>query len=279
MDILDEDVEKLRSMGERATEYLISNSPNIIGAIVILCIGVFVARFISGLIAKLCEKRKIDVTLSRFFASTTKLAIVIMFGVIAVNRIGIEITPFIALLGAGAFGISLAVQGPVSNYGAGIVLIITRPFKVDDTLNVQGRTGLVESVNLGTTQLTTEDGEEVTIPNRKVLGEILTNSFNYMVVEGVVGISYNADPEKAIAVVSAAVSSNERVASDKEPQVGIQAFGDSSIDIGYRYWVPTNNYYKIQYAVNLAIFKALKESNIEIPFPQRDIHIIEKGKD
>ncbi|MCH6257030.1 mechanosensitive ion channel [Puniceicoccaceae bacterium K14] len=276
INILDEDVEKLRSMGERITEFMISNAPNLIGALVIMCVGVFLSRILSKLIAKVCEARKIDVTLSRFFTSTAKVVVVIMFGVIAINRVGIEITPFIALLGASAFGVSLAVQGPISNYGAGIVLIITRPFKVDDTLNVQGRTGIVQEVNLGTTQLVTEDGEEITIPNRKVLGEILTNSFSYMVVEGVVGISYNSDPEKAIEAVTVAVLSVEAVAQEKEPQVGIQGFGDSSIDIGYRYWVPTQNYYKIQYAVNLAIFKKLAASKIEIPFPQRDVHIVSK---
>lgn len=198
-----------------------------------------------------------------------------MFSVVAVNKLGIEMTPFIALLGASAFGLSLAVQGPVSNYGAGIVLIITRPFKVDDTLTIHDITGLVKSINLGNTQLETEDGQEVTIPNRNVLGEIFTNSFNLMVVEGVVGVEYSGDPEQAIEAIQTALATIDDISQKPAPQVGIQEFGDSSINIGYRYWIPTSNYYRLLYAANLAVFKELKNAGITIPFPQREVRMLE----
>ncbi|MFT4901498.1 MAG: small conductance mechanosensitive channel [Lentimonas sp.] len=147
---------------------------------------------------------------------------------------GIEITPFVALLGASAFGLSLAVQGPISNYGAGIVLIITRPFKVGDTLTLNQLTGLVDSVNLGNTQLLNEDGERITIPNRQVLGEVFTNSYEYTLLALEVGIDYAADPEEAIACIRAAIVSVESVRSDRPAVIGIDAFGDSSINIAYR---------------------------------------------
>jgi len=272
--VVTEEIDRVGELVEQGTEYLIGKSPEIIAALLVLIVGAIVAKLVSNMILKICGKRSIDVTLSRFFASFAKILIIVLFLIVAVSKLGIELTPFVALLGASAFGLSLAVQGPISNYGSGIVIIVTRPFKVDDTLTVLGLTGIVDEVNLGSTRLKTEDGQEITIPNRKVLGEVLTNSFDLMVVEGVVGIEYGSDPEKAIEVVRAAIVESSGVDADKVPQVGIQGFGDSSVDIGYRYWVKTTDYYKIQYEVNLAVFKGLKAASIGIPFPQREVRML-----
>jgi len=269
-----EEIDRVGMLVEKGTELLIEKSPQIIAAFLVLIVGAIFAKIVANVILKLCGKKEIDITLARFFASFTKLIIIVLFVIVAVSKLGIELTPFVALLGAGALGLSLAVQGPVSNFGSGIVLIITRPFKVDDTLTVLGLTGIVDEVNLGSTRLKTEDGQEITIPNRKILGEVLTNSFELMVVEGVVGIEYGADPERAIEAVSSAIVDSHGVADEKAPQVGIQGFGDSSIDIGYRYWVKTADYYTIQYEVNLSIFKELKRSEIGIPFPQREVRML-----
>lgn len=271
-----DEVEQVTDFVKEMTDKLIEMTPSLIGAALILIFGWIVSRSLGRLISRICKKREIDVTLTKFLASCVKLVIFVFFLVIAINKIGVEMAPFIALIGASAFGLSLAVQGPVSNYGAGIVLIITRPFKVDDTLTVHDRTGLVGAIKLGYTQLITEDGEQVTIPNRRVLGEILTNSFHFMVVEDVVGIEYSADPEVAIAAIYEVIQKVEGIADDKTPQVGIQSFGDSSIDIGYRYWVKTHNYYSIKYAVNLEVFKALKAAGVGIPFPQREVRLLGK---
>ncbi len=269
-----EEIDQLQSFVEKLTQRLIDLSPQLIAATFILIIGLLFGSSISRLIQSICAKKDIDVTLSRFFASSIKLIIILLFLFIAVKKVGVDISPFIALIGAGALGISLAVQGPIANYGSGIAIILTRPFKVHDTLTIHGRTGIVSLISLGFTRLETEDGQEVTIPNKKILGEILTNSFTNLVVEGVVGIDYGADPEAAIRCVSDSIGATEGVDADKTPQVGIQDFGDSSINIGYRYWVKTSDYYPIQYAVNLGVFKALKKANIVIPFPQRDVHIV-----
>ncbi|MDQ8204437.1 mechanosensitive ion channel family protein [Pelagicoccus sp. SDUM812003] len=275
---MDQEIEQLKTFSETLVEYLKVNSPQIIAAAAIVFFGFLAARLVSKFVDRTCSKRNLDITLTRFFASAIRLIIIGIFLILAINKIGIEITPFIALLGASAFGLSLAVQGPLSNYGAGIVLIITRPFKVKDTLTLHGLTGIVQTINLGNTQLLTEDGQEITIPNRSVLGEILTNSFQLMVVEGVVGVDYACDPERAIAAVRTAVEGIAEVSTERAPQVGIQAFGDSSIEIAYRYWIPTSNYFVIQYAVNLAVFKSLKQVGITIPFPQRDVRLVKDEK-
>ena len=255
--------------------WLAEKGAGLLAAIIIIVLGCWLAKRIANLIVKLCDKRAIDVTLARFFAGFAKIVVVGFATIMALSKLEIEITPFIALLGASAFGLSLAVQGPVSNYGAGIVLIITRPFKVGDTLTLNGLSGLVDCVNLGNTQLVNEDEERITIPNRNVLGEIFTNSYDYSIVEAVVGIEYSADPEAAIRCITEAVQTVEGIAPDRTPDVGIDAFGDSAINIGYRVWVPTTAYHRTRYALNLAVFRALEAAKINIPFPQRDVHLVQ----
>jgi small conductance mechanosensitive channel len=272
-----EDLDQIQKIADTVIQFFVNYSFQIIGGLIVLIVGFIVGNMLSKLVSKLCKKRNIDVTLERFFSSTTKLFVIVIFLIIALNKLGIEITPFVALLGASALGLSLAVQGPISNYGAGIVLIITRPFKIDDTLTILDErgpvSGLVRCIHLGYTELEAEDGEMITIPNRRVLGEILTNSYHFRVAEGVIGIEYGGDPEKAIAVIQKALSEIEEIDKDHTPEVGIQKFADSSINIGYRYWVGTAHFHKIQFKANMAVYKAFKEANIGIPFPQRDVRL------
>jgi small conductance mechanosensitive channel len=274
--MIDQELQQLDAFKNKLIAWLAESGVALLVAILIIALGIWLSKSLAKFILKLCDKRGIDITLARFFAGFAKVIIIAFATIMALSKLNIEITPFIALLGASAFGLSLAVQGPVSNYGAGIVLIITRPFKVGDTLTINGLTGQIDCVNLGNTQLLNEDEERITIPNRNVLGEIFTNSYDYSIVEAVVGIDYGADPEVAIECIAAAIQTVEGVASERIPDVGIEDFGDSSINIGYRVWVPTNRYHRTRYAVNMAVFRALEAAKIPIPFPQRDVHLIQQ---
>lgn len=276
--MIDEELQQLDQWKNQILEWVALKGASLFVAAIIVFLGFWLAKNFSRLVLKVCDKRDIDITLARFFASFSKIVIVVFAVIMALSKLNIEITPFIALLGAGAFGLSLAVQGPVSNYGAGIVLIITRPFKVNDTLTLNGLTGIVDRVNLGNTQLVNEDGERITIPNRSVLGEIFINSNDYRIIETAVGIDYDADPEKAIQCVSDAIRTVEGIATDRNPEVGIDEFADSSINIGYRVWVLTKQYHRTRFLINIAIYHALKDANITIPFPQRDVHMISSDK-
>jgi small conductance mechanosensitive channel len=198
--------------------------------------------------------------------------------IVVIGKFGISIAPFIAALGALVFGASFAIQGPLSNYGAGLTLILTRPFVVGNTITVQEVSGVVEEIRLAATILTTEDGEVLTIPNKHIVGEILRNSFENKVIETCVGISYQDDPERAISVLRGVLEGYAEICKDPAPQVGIEAFADSAINIGLRYWVPTKQYYTLLYQVNLGIHKALADAGISIPLPQRDVHLISPAK-
>ncbi|NKB36529.1 MAG: mechanosensitive ion channel [Gammaproteobacteria bacterium] len=271
------DLETLEKFADLASELIIKYAFQILGAIVVLILGWFVARWVSGLILKLCQRASLDVTLSKFFADIAKGLVLIFVLIIALGKFGITIAPFIAALGAVAFGGTLALQGPLSNYGAGLTIILTRPFIVSDTIRIQGVTGIVEVVKLAYTQLSTEDGEVITIPNKLIVGEILHNSNASLIVEGSIGVAYDSDTDKAVELIREVLGSHPDVVDTPTAQIGIQQFADSAIEIGFRYWVPTSKYYEVMYAVNGRILSSLNDAKITIPFPQRDVHIIEKA--
>ena len=271
-----EELTKIQEVVNIIIDFCVRYSFQILGALIILGIGIYLAGWLSRLVVRLCEKKELDVTLSHFLGQVVRLVVLVFVVIMAMGKFGISVAPLIAALGALAFGASFALQGPLSNYGAGLVIIMTRPFVVGDTVTIEEVSGVVEEVTLATTILSTEDGEKITIPNKNIVGEIQTNSFENKVVEASVGISYDDDPEKAIDIIREILLSMEKIPKTPAPQIGIEEYADSAISIGMRYWVPTKSYYETMYAVNLAVFKKFKKVGITIPFPQRDVHMINK---
>lgn len=269
-----EEITQVQKIVAIIIDFCVRYSFQIVGALIILGIGIYIAGWLSRVVIRMCEKKGMDVTLTSFLAQVVKLVVLCFVIIMALGKFGISVAPLIAALGAMAFGASFALQGPLSNYGAGLVIIMTRPFVVGNTILIDGVSGVVEEVTLATTILSTEDGEKITIPNKQIVGEVLTNSFENKVVEATIGISYDDDPEKAIAIIAGILSSVSKIPTEPAPQIGIEQYADSSINIGMRYWVPTKQYYETLYAVNLSIYKQFKEANITIPYPQRDVHVV-----
>ncbi len=274
---MEQELQQAQAIYKLITEFFVTYSFQIFGAFIILALGVIVARKVGNLVMKLCERKELDITLSRFAASTSKLIIIVMVAVIALGKVGISVAPFIAAIGALGLGAGLAMQGLLSNYGAGLNIILTRPFVVGDTIRVKGVAGLVKEVHLAYTVLADEDDVHITIPNKHIIGEIIHNSNTDSLAEETVGIAYDSDPEKAIAVIRKALEETEKVNTERAPQVGIEDFADSSINIGIRFWAPTSHYFDTRYRANAAIFEALKVAAIEIPFPQREVRILKDG--
>ena len=254
--------------------FLVAYSFQLLGAIVIVIVGVLVARYVGRAVLRLQERRNVDVTLRQFISATVRLIVIVMFGIVAISQLGVSITPLIAAIGGLAVGASFAIQGPVSNYGAGLVIILTRMFRVGDTVTLQQCSGLVEEITLATTTLRAEDGELIVIPNKHVVGEIHRNSFANRIIEGQVGVSYGDDPEQAIQLIRDVLAAQEGVASEPGPQIGIAGFGDSSILIDYRFWVPTERYFELLHTVNLDVWRALGAGGVTIPFPQREVRML-----
>ena len=276
---MENEVQTVQKVAGIIIDFLVNYSFQVVAAVLILVAGFIIARLMASFLMKLFERKEFDPTLSKFTAGALKIVIISFVIIIALGKFGITIAPFIAALAAMAFGASFAIQGPLANYGAGLVIIFTRPFVVGNTITVAEVSGVVEEIKLGATILTNEDGVIITIPNKHIVGEIIHNSQERKIVEALIGISYESDPEEAIQIVKKTLDDFQEISNQPAPRVGIQEFGDSSINIGFRYWVPTKRYFRTLYRVNLSVYKMLKEGKIEIPFPQRDIHMVSPSGD
>lgn len=271
---MDKELQTLQKFYNIVIEFLTNYSFQLLGALIIVIIGWFAAKYAYTLLMRLFESHHFDSTLSKFIANVVKILIFAAMIVIALGKIGISIAPFVAAIGAVSLTAGLALQGSVSNYAAGVLLIISRPFKVGDTLSVAGVYGVVEEIKLSYTVLRNEDEELITVPNKQMIGDVLVNSFDVRVVESSIGVSYEQDPAKAISLIKEVLSGFKDVSKEHKPVIGIAKFGDSSIEVGLRYWVPTKSFFKTQYEVNLALYKALHENHVTIPYPQCEVRIL-----
>jgi len=255
-------------------EYLVKYGMQALFGLVILFVGFRVASWVSKVIAGLCAKRHMDVTLTGFFAMTARITVIVFTCLVAADKFGLTISPLIAAVSAAVFGASFAIQAPLSNYAAGLTLILSRPFAVGDTVTLLDHSGVVEDIRLAATTLSNEMGQSITIPNKHIVGEIVVNSKENRLAKGGIGISYDADHRRAVAVIERTLASMPDVSKDPLPLVGIGSFGDFSVNLDFTYRVPTRHFGRIVRAVNQAVYEALKKENIAIPFPRQDVYLI-----
>ncbi|KGJ89468.1 mechanosensitive ion channel family protein [Thalassotalea sp. ND16A] len=271
--LLKDEIDLINQLYEISVNFFANYSFQLIGAFIIFLVGYYIAGKVAKWVLFLCEKNKLDVTLSRFIANTTKMLMVVLITIIALGKIGVSVTPFIATIGALSLGAGLALQGLLSNYAAGFNIIMIRPFVVGDTITVQGVTGVVKEVLLAYTILSDEDGVQITIPNKHIVGEVLQNSQQDSLLELSVGISYDHNPVEVVKMLSPTISGLTVLSKDKKPQFGIDEFADSAIVLGIRLWVPTENLYAAKYQAYEEIYQALDNAKIKIPYPQTDVHL------
>ena len=248
---------------------------NIGVAIALFFVGRWLAKFLRRFVKKSLGKTRIDRTLVAF-ASNMSYYVIMAFVLLAIlGRLGIETTSLIALIGAAGLAVGLSLQGSLANFAAGILLIIFRPFRVGDWIEVSGISGHVEDIELLTTMLRTLDSRTVVIPNRKLTDD---NIINYSTVgilrlDLVVGVAYNSDLKQVKTVIRQVLSEDERILLEPAPTVGVLELADSSINVAVRPWVNTADYMPVSLSVYEAIKIGFDEVGIEIPFPQRDLHV------
>ncbi|ARD23941.1 MULTISPECIES: mechanosensitive ion channel family protein [Shewanella] len=270
---LDQELAQLQNVYDLLTEFIVQYSFQIVGAVIIFLIGVWVANKVSNVVTNQFEKHNIDVTLGNFVSNLVRITIIVMVAIIALGKLGISVTPMVAAIGAASLGAGLALQGMLANYAAGVTIIVTRPFVIGNTIEIQGVSGVVQKIQLGLTILTNEEGELISIPNKHIVGEILHNSQEYKLVDTKFNIDYQTDPQHVIQLIAQALQTQDNINQSRPPQVGINDFNSIGMEIGVRYWVPTNSYYDDKYQSNLAIINALKNADITIPCPVREIHL------
>jgi small conductance mechanosensitive channel len=275
-ELLRTEIEQVSEIYQIVITFFSNYSFQLIGALLIFLLGYYVAGKVSAWVLRLCEKQRLDVTLSRFLASTTKMIVVVMITIVALSKLGISVTPFVAAIGAISLGAGLALQGLLANYAAGFNIILIRPFVVGDTIQVQDVIGVVKEVQLAFTIIEDENKAEITIPNKHIVGEVLHNSKKDSLLQLSVGISYQDNPIEVSQLIERTIAKLDIFTDEVRMQVGIDDFADSAISIGIRLWIPTTNIYAAKYSVYKAIYLAFEQEKITIPFPQQDIHLIEQ---
>jgi len=253
-------------------EWVVKYSLQVMGGVIVLVLGWIVAGYAARLTSKALAKHHIDVTIMKFIVGGVKLFIMAFAVVVALGKFGIEIAPFIAGISVAGFGLSFALQGPLSNYASGATLIFTKPFKVGDIIEVAGIAGEVTDIQLPRTEVKTIDGHKIVIPNKHIIGEIIHNYSTAKRVDIDVGVSYKSDVEQAMKVMEAVIANEKRIVN--AAHAGILSFGDSSVNLHVSVWCKQDDYWDVLFALNKNIFEAFKRENIEIPFPQRDVRIL-----
>lgn len=246
-----------------------------VGVLILLFAGWVISGWAAGAVLTACEKAKLDLTLSKFFAKLTKWGILVLVVVACLGAFGFETTNFAALIAALGLAIGLALQGTLSNFASGVMLLIFRPFKVGDVITVAGQTGKVDEIELFTTSLDTPDNRRLILPNGAVFGATIENiTFHEKRrVDVPVGVAYGADIDQTRRVLLDAAQSVPDQFPDSKPEVILLQLGASSVDWQVRVWCKTTQFWDVKQATIRAVKKALDQSGITIPFPQMDVHV------
>jgi small conductance mechanosensitive channel len=256
---------------------VIEYGPKVIGVLVALVLALMIAGWTERVVRVALERRSFDATLTRFFAKLARYFILIAAVLGCLGVFGIQTASFAAVLAAAGFAIALAFQGTLGNFAAGVMLLVFRPFKVGDYVEVNGETGTCEHIDLFTCEFRTLDNRRLIVPNGSVFGNTITNYTGYEVrrVDIDVGAEYSADVDATRAALEKAAAKVEGKLTDPPPQVFLKGLGDSSIDWQVRVWCKTPDYWDVWQATVRATKLALDEAGIGIPFPQRDVHFDE----
>jgi small conductance mechanosensitive channel len=247
----------------------------VIAAIGVFIIGRWIAKMLTSLSEKVMSKRQVDPTIVSFVANLIYIALLVFVVLAALGQLGIQTTSFIAVIGAAGLAIGLALQGSLSNFAAGFLMIIFRPFKVGDFIEGAGVAGTVEAIQIFTTQLLTPDNKTVIIPNASLTAGNITNysAKGTRRVDLVMGIGYGDDIDHAKKIMMDVLAREERILKDPATTIAVVELADSSVNFAVRPWVEADDYWDVYFNLTENIKKSFDAEGISIPFPQRDVHI------
>jgi len=249
----------------------------IIAAIIIFIIGKWLSGVLSRAVGKAMNRAKAEQVLVKFVVNLAYAALLAFVVLAALAQLGIQTTSFIAIIGAAGLAIALALQGFLSNFAAGVMLIIFRPFKVGDFIEAAGTAGSVEEIMIFSTKLKSPDNKQLYVPNGSILAGTIVNysARNQRRVDLVFGCGYGDDIKKTKALLEAIVRENPLVLDDPAPTIGVLELGDSSVNFAVRPWVATPDYWDVHFQITEEVKQRFDEAGISIPFPQRDVHLVQ----
>ncbi|MEH6471173.1 MAG: mechanosensitive ion channel domain-containing protein [Halopseudomonas sp.] len=270
-----EQIQNLEKYYDQAIALLMQYGPKLFLALLVLLIGWRVIKVFLNVLDKSMDRHNVEATLQRFLINFTSFMLKTMLLISVASMIGVETTSLIAMLGAAGLAIGLALQGSLSNFAGGALILFFKPFKIGDVIEAQGYLGRVHEIQVFNTIVVTLDNQRVIIPNGKLSNDCIKNVFAEPTrrVDVTFGISYEDDLLKAKEVLRGVIRSDERILSDPESEVYVSAHADSSVNLLVRVWVDSDNYWPVYFNLFEQVKLAFDREQITIPFPQRDVHV------
>lgn len=255
--------------------YILTMGTNFLLAILIFVAGFWLARILSKGLTRLLRRQNTDESLVTFFRSLTSILLKVLVIITAITQLGVEMTSFVALLGAAGLAIGMAFSGTLSNFAGGVMILMFKPFKVGDFVEVQGEQGTVKEVLIFNTILTTTDNKIIILPNGPVANGTIINftKADKRRIEWTFGISYGDDLKAAKGLLYKFIEEEKRIIRDPEPFVGVGALAESSVNLIVRVWVETDDYWPVYFEMNERAYNEFAMAGITIPFPQMEVHI------
>ncbi len=268
-------METISSYSVQLYDLIMTYGPKLIGAIITLIVGLWVIKIIQRAVKRNFEKRDVDVSLRGFLNSMIGILLKIMLLISVVGMVGVEMTSFIAILGAAGLAVGMALSGTLQNFAGGVMILIFKPFKVGDFIDAQGHTGIVNEIQIFNTILKTPDNKTIIIPNGGLSNSSMTNFSTEprRRVDFVFGIAYGDDVDKAKKVILNLINEDERILKDPEPFVAVSELADSSVNLVVRVWAEATNYWGIYFDLQEKVYKTFDKEGLNIPFPQMDVHL------
>lgn len=268
-------IEEISGWPELAMDYAMIYLPKLAVALVILIVGLILIKVLLGGMKKMFKLKNFDTTLESFLLSFTGILLKIILGITVVSTLGVQMTTFVALLGAAGLAIGMALSGTLQNFAGGVMLLIFRHYKVGDWVEMQGYSGTVKEIQIFNTILKTPDNKTIIIPNSPISTDSLVNYSTEPKrrVDFTLGIGYDDDIDEAKKVILGVIKADERVHKDPAPFIAVAELADSSVNFTLRVWVDSSNYWGVYWDNLEAIKKALDANGISIPYPQRDVHM------
>ena len=248
---------------------------NLLIAILIFYIGRMIIGFIVRGLHKMMQRHEVDKTLETFVCNLVRMVLLVVVIIAAIGALGIQTTSFIAIFGAAGLAVGLALQGSLSNFAAGVLIVLFRPYRVGDYVEAAGISGTVQQVQILTTVLTTPDNKLIIVPNSQIMDSIITNysANDTRRVDMVVGVSYDDNLDKVRQVLEELVAADDRVLKDPAHTIALSELADSSVNFIVRPWAKTSDYWGLKFDLTEAIKKRFDQEGISVPFPQQDVHL------
>lgn len=265
------DVEQLLS---KLLDWGIEVGKDLLGAIIIYIVGRFISKQVGRLLARILEKRKLEISVQTFLRSLVSILLNLILAFAIVSRLGVETTSFAALLASAGVAIGMALSGNLSNFAGGLIILVFKPFKVGDYIEGQNANGTVREIQIFHTILTTVDNKVIYVPNGALSSNAITNYSKQETrrAEWVFGVEYGEDFEKVKAVLQRIIDADPRILKDPAPMIALGALSASSVDIKVRAWAKTADYWDVYFDMNKIVYDTFNKEGIGFPFPQLTVH-------